>query len=110
MKKNKFLKKLIVLMYITVFICNVTKISYAVDSLPEINYKINGNAFIGETYEINIDIKNIKNLYGFSLDFAYDHSMMEILEVSKGDIFDNTNAKVAINKKNNEQPFGCSLL
>ncbi len=93
---------LAVIMCICIILGNVKLSAFAYTSQPEVNYKINGDTGVGNTYEIDINVNNINDLYGASMDFAYDNNIIEILEVSKGNIFDNTNAKEIVNKKNEE--------
>ncbi|MBB6625666.1 cellulosome anchor protein, partial [Clostridium gasigenes] len=53
----------------------------------KVSYTINGEAKIGNTIDIAVNISNITNFYGGSVDFSYDTSLLEVQSITKGDIF-----------------------
>ncbi|MBU3090429.1 cohesin domain-containing protein, partial [Clostridium gasigenes] len=53
----------------------------------KVSYTINGESKIGNTIDIAVNISNITNFYGGSVDFAYDTSLLEVQSITKGDIF-----------------------
>ncbi|MBU3138263.1 hypothetical protein KPL39_18750, partial [Clostridium gasigenes] len=53
----------------------------------KVSYTINGEAKIGNTIDIAVNISNITNFFGGSVDFAYDTSLLEVQSITKGDIF-----------------------
>lgn len=51
-----------------------------------VSYTINGTPQVGNTIEIVVNLSNVQNLYGASVDFLYDTSVLEVLSVEKGNI------------------------
>ena len=42
---------------------------------------------IGNTINIAINVSNINDFYGWSIDFDYDDELLEVLSITNGDIF-----------------------
>ena len=61
-----------------------------------INYELQGNLSIGEIVTLSIKTSNLDELYGASLDFRFDESQIEIIEVNKGNLFSDK-AMVVVN-------------
>ena len=81
MKENSIIRKLISILLIlclTVINLQVNKSSISAQELEtQISYSISGSTKVGETYDILINVKNIEQLYGASVDFVYDKDYME---------------------------------
>ncbi|WP_066676168.1 triple tyrosine motif-containing protein [Clostridium septicum] len=69
----------------------------------KLTYSIKGETKIGNTVDIFVNISNISNLYGGSVDFLYDPSLLNIQSIEVGDIFKNQNIKTPVKKIANGQ-------
>ncbi|WP_055666514.1 cohesin domain-containing protein [Desnuesiella massiliensis] len=57
--------------------------------------------YIGDSFDLNVNISSVTNLYAASMDFKYDPSLIEILEVKPGSIFNGKNINSALANLNN---------
>ena len=53
---------------------------------PSVSYIVTGDTTVGNTINIAINISNVSDLYGGSIDFLYDTNLLEIQGISKGNI------------------------
>lgn len=53
---------------------------------PAVEAKLNGTVRTGNTIEIYIDVNNINRFYAGFLEYNYDNSIIEVLEVIPGDL------------------------
>ncbi|MCB2293588.1 hypothetical protein LGK95_08640 [Clostridium algoriphilum] len=68
------------------FISSSTKTN--AEALSSISYSVNNtNIKIGQTFNIYVNAQNISDLYGASVDFKYDLSLLKILDITSGDVF-----------------------
>lgn len=60
-------------------------------TLSRVSYSVD-NAFIqvGQTFNIYVNCQNISDLYGASVDFKYDATMLNILDITEGEVFTNS--------------------
>lgn len=63
-------------------------------------YDIEGETRVGKSFDIIVNVENVVDLYGASLDFKYDPEVLEIQGINKGDIFTDE-VKIPINKASN---------
>jgi len=56
----------------------VSKIYYSLDS---------SSIIVGQTFNIYVNSEYITDLYGASVDFKYDATMLQILDITEGDVF-----------------------
>ena len=98
-KKNKLLW-IICICYI-IQVINFSGIMVYAQGLQEnvakVSYTIEGNTNVGDVFDIVVNMENVTDLYGASLDFKYDPEVIEIQSIDKGDIF---NDKVKVPVKN----------
>ena len=87
--KNKFSLFLSILFLFQLIFFNTNNTAFAATTTPSVSYTVNGEAKVGNTIEIAINISNITDLYGGSIDFLYDTSLLEIQSITKGNIFSN---------------------
>ncbi|MBL4936329.1 hypothetical protein JK636_11210, partial [Clostridium sp. YIM B02515] len=52
-------------------------------------YTVDSNVAVGQDFNIYVNAQNINDLYGGSIDFAYDKSMIQIQDISEGDLIKN---------------------
>ena len=69
----------------------------------QISYSINGASAVGNVIEILVNVSNVNNLYGGSLDLVYDNSIIEIQSVEKGSLFRDADVLIPVNKVSNGQ-------
>ena len=104
MKKKKsilFISMIMTIAFIgSFFIPKGIYVNAKTNTNTTIEYSTNGEVKVGEVFDINVHISNFTNLYGASMDFAYDPSLIEIISVNKGDIFSN-NVLMPINRIEN---------
>lgn len=60
--------------------------SYAA-TYASVSYSIQGEPKVGQTIEISVDVSNIQNLYGASVDFVFDPTLLQVESITKGSIF-----------------------
>ncbi|MDS0525617.1 cellulosome anchor protein [Clostridium sp. SHJSY1] len=60
--------------------------TYAATS-NQISYSVAGAPTVGNTIDIAINISSISNLYGASVDFLYDTSLIEVQSITVGNLF-----------------------
>ena len=58
-----------------------SKVSYSLD---------NSSITIGQTFNIYVNCEKVNDLYGASVDFKYDKSMFQILDITEGNMFKNS--------------------
>lgn len=58
-----------------------SKVSYSLD---------NGSITIGQAFNIYVNCENVNDLYGASIDFKYDKSMFQILDITQGNTLKNS--------------------
>ena len=58
-----------------------SKVSYSLD---------NSSITIGQTFNIYVNCENVNDLYGASVDFKYDKSMFQILDITQGNTLKNS--------------------
>lgn len=86
------------MLFLCLFVINLSCKTVGATTSANLSYQINDKPTVGEVFEFSIEIQDVTDLYGISLDFEYDQQLMEVLEVNKGTIFDQTNSKVLINE------------
>ncbi|GAA0753173.1 cohesin domain-containing protein [Clostridium sartagoforme] len=84
--KNKISLFLSILFLFQVVLFNTNNTVFAATT-PSVSYTVTGETRIGNTIEIAVNISNVTDLYGGSIDFVYDTSLLEIQSVTKGNIF-----------------------
>ena len=52
-----------------------------------ISYSVTGNATVGNVISIAVNVSNVNDLYGGSIDFLYDPTLLQIQSISKGNVF-----------------------
>ncbi|MBD7915642.1 cellulosome anchor protein, partial [Clostridium sp. Sa3CUN1] len=87
--KNKFSLFLSILFLFELILFNTNNTVFAATT-PSVSYTVTGEAKVGNIIEIAVNISNVTDLYGGSIDFLYDESLLEIESVTKGNIFGNT--------------------
>lgn len=51
-----------------------------------VTYTVTGTPKVGNTIEIAVNVSNIKDLYGGSIDFLYDPKILQVQSITKGNI------------------------
>ena len=87
--KNKLSLFLSVLLLFQLVIFNGNNTFAA--TTPTISYSINGDATVGNTIDIVVNVSNISDLYGGSIDFLYDSSLLEVQSITKGNVLGSDN-------------------
>ncbi len=84
-------------MFIFAFVfSNVQLVKAATNT--NIYYSINKDSIIvGDSFDIDVKVKNVTDLYGASLDLYYDNSLIQVQDILAGDSFGN-------NKVNTDKP------
>ena len=103
-RKQKKLSKFYIFLS-TLFIFQViflSSINTSANTQTKVNYIVNGTPSVGNTIEILVNISNVENLYGGSVDFIYDTSLLKIESIEKGDLFD-SRAQVPVKKQESGQ-------
>lgn len=54
---------------------------------PSVSYTITGEAKVGNIITIPVNVANVTNLYGRSIDFVYDSNLIAVQSITKGNIF-----------------------
>ncbi|WP_230322617.1 cohesin domain-containing protein, partial [Turicibacter sanguinis] len=91
----KFLRNCIFSSIFLLCIFSFQKIDiFASDHAVSIQYHVDENIHVGDIFEIKVNISEVNDLYGASLDFSYDNSLFKIVEISKGDAFTDTSLVV----------------
>ena|GEM_PF-2875790 len=77
------------LLFTCIFISSGIKTNAA--TLSSVSYSVD-NAYIqaGQTFNIYVNCQNISDLYGASVDFKYDTTLIKILDITKGEVFTNS--------------------
>ncbi|SHI96820.1 cohesin domain-containing protein, partial [Clostridium intestinale] len=77
-------------MFIFAFVfSNVQLVKAATNT--NIYYSINKDSIIvGDSFDIDVKVKNVTDLYGASLDLYYDNSLIQVQDILAGDSFGNT--------------------
>ncbi|WP_228731344.1 cohesin domain-containing protein, partial [Clostridium zeae] len=77
---------------------------------PQISYTTTGDTTVGSTFNINVNLANATDVYGASVDFAYDPTLIQIVSVDKGDFWTDSNATVApVDSTSNVAKIGVML-
>ncbi|WP_243129592.1 cohesin domain-containing protein, partial [Clostridium sp. HBUAS56017] len=58
-----------------------------------ISYGVTGSPTVGSTIDIAVNISSVSNLYGASVDFLYDTSLLQIESISKGSLLSSAEVK-----------------
>ena len=88
-KKNSFKRK--ISLFLSVFfilqfvLVNTNNVHATVNT--GISYTVSGDTKVGSTIEIAVHVSNVKDLYGGSIDFLYDPSILQVEIITKGAIF-----------------------
>ncbi|AYE33880.1 triple tyrosine motif-containing protein [Clostridium septicum] len=69
----------------------------------KLTYSIKGETKIGNIVDILVNISNISNLYGGSVDFLYDKSLLEVQSIKTGSIFGSEKVQTPVEKIENGQ-------
>ena len=77
-----FLSSLFILQFVMI---NTNNVNATVNT--SISYTVSGDTKVGSTIEIAVHASNVKDLYGGSIDFLYDPSILQVESITKGDIF-----------------------
>ena len=88
--KLKFIKTKIALLLSTLMVLQFvtfTENSVVASINTGITYSITGNTTVGSTISINVNVSNIIDLYGASIDFLYDSSLLQVQSITKDDVF-----------------------
>lgn len=87
--KSKFSILLSFLFFFQLILFNTNNIAFAntLTSTPSISYTVNGETNVGNTIEIVINVLNVTDLYGGSVDFLYDPSILEVQSINNGNVF-----------------------
>ncbi|MDS0526646.1 NBR1-Ig-like domain-containing protein [Clostridium sp. SHJSY1] len=70
---------------------------------PAISYDVTGSPTVGSIIYININVSSASNLYGAGVDFVYDTSLIEVQDVSTGNLFSSRKVEPTKCKKGNGQ-------
>lgn len=80
---------------------------------PSVSYTITGEAKVGNIITIAVNVANVTNLYGRSIDFVYDSNLIVVQSVTKGNIFDSNEVLTPIGSngkiKNRQASFAISM-
>ena len=52
-----------------------------------ISYTVTGNTTVGNIISIAINVSNVNDLYGGSIDFLYDPTLLQVQSIAKGNVF-----------------------
>ncbi|MDZ5034811.1 hypothetical protein GNF81_19160, partial [Clostridium perfringens] len=109
MKKTK-LRKLSLLVCLTfmfqlIVLSPKTTLAASIgNASTSISYDIKGDPKVGNTIEIAVNTSNVSDLYGASIDFVYDSSLIEVQSINKGSIWGTgTNVKEPVKTIKNGQ-------
>ncbi|MCB2293593.1 hypothetical protein LGK95_08665, partial [Clostridium algoriphilum] len=73
------------------FILILGSMKVSATTVPRIYYSVDNTSIkVGDTFNIYVNCENISDLYGASVDFKYDASMLQILDITEGDVFKNS--------------------
>jgi hypothetical protein len=78
---------------------NIAKASGA----PEIKITVPDKIYVQDSFDVVVNINNVTDLYGVSMDFVYDPKTVEIVSVEKGNIFA-SNEKLTVEYFNTIDP------
>jgi putative cell wall-binding protein len=71
--------------------------TYAANTTTTINYSTSkSEIYTGDSFDIVVNIANVTDLYGASIDFKYNPALIKVLNIQKGKIFDNTSVNSGI--------------
>ena len=51
-----------------------------------ISYTVSGNANVGSIIDIAVNVTNVNDLYGGSIDFLYDSTLLQVQSITKGNV------------------------
>lgn len=93
---KKFIKKISFLLVLTLLftysnthMLSLNKVFASTNC--KITYDVVGNNSIGEYIDIKVNIANVQKLFGASIDFLYDPSLLEVQSISSGNLFNTNN-------------------
>ena len=52
-----------------------------------ISYTVTGNTTVGNIISIAVNVSNVNDLYGGSIDFLYDPTLLQVQSITKGNVF-----------------------
>ena len=52
-----------------------------------ISYTVSGNTTVGSVIDITVNVSNVNDLYGGSIDFLYDPTLLQVQSITKGNVF-----------------------
>ena len=90
MKKTKHFKLLSLLCCFLLLSVLISRdhFAYAASTVPSISYTTSKTkVYTGDQFDINVNINNVTDLYGASIDFQYDPSLIKVLDIRKGSVF-----------------------
>ena len=79
---NKIAKLLSILLMFQLIAFNAKPVFAASNTI--VSYTVTGTPEIGNTIEIAVNISNVKDLYGGSIDFIYDPNVLQVESITKG--------------------------
>lgn len=91
----KTISKLLTIFLLIQFFCFET-LPVMASTTPNITFSTVGKLLVGETIDILVEVNSIENLYGGSMDFVYDPSMIEIKSIEKGSLFNLNNVETPV--------------
>ncbi|MGL4109956.1 cohesin domain-containing protein, partial [Clostridium sp. LP20] len=118
--------KLIKSKFFFAYLCVITiflqispySISTSAATSPHVSYSVTGDAREGNSVKIFVNISNISGIYAGSLDFIYDSNILQIEDISIGNLFKNAEptvenssegqASIAISLKGDSPPINGS--
>ncbi|WP_288236529.1 cohesin domain-containing protein [uncultured Clostridium sp.] len=84
-------------------IASINVVKTHADEKVKLTYSIKGEVKVSSTIEIYVNISNISNLYGGSVDFVYDKSLLEVQSIKTGSIFGSEKVQTPVENKGNGQ-------
>ncbi len=84
-KNSKLLFSIFITACFYMFFSNSNIVSAA--TTPKVTYTISGNVTVGSTITITVNLSEVTNFYGGSIDFKYDPSVLKIESITKGTIW-----------------------
>jgi methionine-rich copper-binding protein CopC len=61
---------------------------------PDIQITVPNEVYVGQDFDVTVNINNVSDLYGISLDFLFNPKVVTITSVEKGNIFDSVNSNL----------------
>lgn len=92
------LKKVTIMSMLLLFILSISLSSNSTvkaAAVPQVSYSFSSsNIQGGQPFDIIVNVSNVSNLYGASLDFSYNPAIIQIKGIDKGNIFKNSGKAV----------------